>query len=199
MCEYEDITQEQIDILDSMTGWLDTQIINSYHYLISQRYSKVFCVDTYFYTAIDTWDTNLELSSDSIAKINKCLPPAESFSTYDKFLIPIYEANRRHWTLVCADFSDRVLMLYDSYHSPTLFVGRRIAKYFERYYLKDNKEWRVCKSTNNPRQTNSYECGVFVCKESLILASSQELFFSQQDMPAFRQEIKRSLLERRIL
>jgi len=61
------------------------------------------------------------------------------------------------------------------------------------------KEWSFITPKNIPRQKNHFDCGVFACMYAKLLAQSQKLEFSQQDMPDIRRHIAYELIMKMVL
>ena len=50
-----------------------------------------------------------------------------------------------------------------------------------------------------PYQTNSYDCGVFICKYAEYISTDKPFDFTQKDMIHFRKKIQLSILFEKII
>ena len=109
-----------------------------------------------------------------------------NFLSVDTILLPINHGN--HWTVVVVCPSARTVAYVDSFHgrgqehleTAFRFIQTVVGEAFVA------EEWRTLVH-NVPRQTNSYDCGVFVIANSVFLALGLDpSVYSQAEMPLFR-------------
>ncbi|XP_043276025.1 sentrin-specific protease 1-like [Venturia canescens] len=116
---------------------------------------------------------------------------------FEKVIVPINLGN--HWCLAVINFLKKTIVYYDSF-------GRDNPKYLAtlREYLVEeakNKgeglikedEWILATKKDIPRQSNGYDCGVFVCMYAKYEISNKKMDFSQQEMPQLRKKMRREL------
>jgi sentrin-specific protease 1 len=94
--------------------------------------------------------------------------------------------SRRHWILLVLNMQAKEIMVYDpqgNEHPDT--VGKYIqwlgASAWSAVYPKHKR--RI------PRQSNGYDCGVFVCMYASYLMQKHDFDFNQHDMENFRKWI----------
>jgi len=116
-----------------------------------------------------------------------------------KWILPIQESG--HWVFVILCFRTREITLYSSLGGYGI-VLQNVKEMLEWLHEFDEPRisfegmgWRVTHSLEMPRQTNGYDCGVFVCKGMEDAVDHAPLSFSQRNMPEFRKEIKNRLKE----
>ncbi|KAI9453747.1 hypothetical protein HD554DRAFT_2199295 [Boletus coccyginus] len=124
------------------------------------------------------------LSTYELPRIQRDIPDHElwrvtsqtRFWTKERWIIPIHRpAPENHWVLCIADFSRRELRLFDSLTQQKLWesvvpdVMRLITRLLTIAKRKhptdiqlDYRPWVAYPTTSLPRQTNSYDCGVWI-------------------------------------
>ena len=118
----------------------------------------------------------------------------DNFLEIDTFLLPINHGN--HWTVIVVRPSIRTIAFVDSFHGN----GRRhleTALTFIQAFLGPRfveEEWQAV-TYDVPRQTNGYDCGVFVITNSIHLALGLDpSTYSQDQMPLMRRRMAAMLL-----
>ncbi|KNC24081.1 hypothetical protein FF38_07410, partial [Lucilia cuprina] len=112
-------------------------------------------------------------------------------------LVPINKGNS-HWILGCIDNKAKEICVYDSLSG----YGKQEAPILLQYMQKEAErlnikcpEYKLTPSKKCPRQSNGFDCGMFVCTNSFMLSDDQELAFSQQDIPDMRIHIVSKLVQ----
>jgi sentrin-specific protease 1 len=125
-----------------------------------------------------------------------------------------------HWSLVVVDLHNKVMSYYDSLKwdgseymrvlTPLfeyLVRGERLSNTLSTIQQNDNlgseytgsvnsqNEWEYRNIKNIPKQENSWDCGVYLCKYMEYISRNEEINFSQEDMNYFRIQIAHELLE----
>ncbi|OTA65130.1 cysteine proteinase [Hypoxylon sp. EC38] len=112
----------------------------------------------------------------------------------DTILIPVNKSN--HWTLIIIRPSRRTIAYVDSFHSVGTSHLRDAHTWLEKFlgnkYIAE--EWKT-EQYKVPKQTNGYDCGVFVITNSIYLSLGIDPSgYSQEDMPLQRLRIAAMLL-----
>lgn len=119
---------------------------------------------------------------------------------FDILLIPICESE--HWRLVTVDMRMQSIRYFDSYLNIPILAEH----YLEQYLMKmlnflnyqsqrengialNLKEWSLEIPDNIPEQTNSFDCGVFVCQFAEFISRDSPLNFEQKHMKYFRRKM----------
>ena len=171
-------------------NWLNDKIIDGYLKIISKRSStdanrsgklpKVYAMSSYFYenlmnrgtTAVEKWTKDVDIFD------------------FDLILVPIHLP--KHWCLAVVDFRSPGVFYYDSLGGHNMPALNLILEYLQIEHKKKRKtELNIKKFAMEivedcPKQDNSWDCGVFVCKVAKFLSRNVTPRFSQQDMPFFR-------------
>ncbi|XP_043282390.1 sentrin-specific protease 1-like [Venturia canescens] len=179
-----EIKQEDLDTLNG-TNWLNDEIVNNYMDLIKD--DKTYVMNSFFfprlylngYNAIKRWTNKVNIFK------------------YERVIVPINLGN--HWCLAVINLLKKAIVYYDSF-------GRDNPKYLLtlREYLVEeaknkgegpinDKEWSLATKRDIPRQTNGYDCGVFVCLYAKHEIANKEMSFSQEGMSQMRELIRREL------
>eukprot|EP00615_Pteridomonas_danica_P000957 CAMPEP_0114368330 /NCGR_PEP_ID=MMETSP0101-20121206/30747_1 /TAXON_ID=38822 ORGANISM="Pteridomonas danica, Strain PT" /NCGR_SAMPLE_ID=MMETSP0101 /ASSEMBLY_ACC=CAM_ASM_000211 /LENGTH=546 /DNA_ID=CAMNT_0001518441 /DNA_START=1219 /DNA_END=2860 /DNA_ORIENTATION=- len=143
-----------------------------------------------------------------------------SIFNVDVLIIPINVD--KHWVLLVVNFVLMTIQCYDSLGFP----GRRFIKVIKQY-LKDqilyeqSEEGRIFAAKQVhysqpskypnidslsellipecPRQSNGFDCGVFVCMYASYLTLGEAFDFSQQDMPTIRKRMAVDIISKKIV
>ncbi|XP_043270475.1 sentrin-specific protease-like [Venturia canescens] len=183
------VKEEDLQTLEG-TRWLNDEIINSYFDLISKERTfgqRVYAMSSFFFPRLHL--NGYEAVRRWTKKIN--------IFKYDKVLVPVHLGN--HWCLAIINFENKTIIYYDS------FKGKN-PRYLEtllQYLIKEagqkeekpiiKEEWHLATKQDIPRQTNGYDCGVFVCMYARNEIFGGEMDFTQNDMPQVRQRMMREL------
>ena len=140
--------------------------------------------------------TNLRDRGLSFAK--QCLRKSlVGIMSSTKLLVPIIlnlKKDSAHWALAEIDRTAQSVKYYDSLRFNPGTRLEQLKEFFEEIgYL--TKGASVEKLQAIPVQTNTYDCGVFVCEFGRCLIQGKELNFVQDDMPFIRENIKEVLLK----
>lgn len=173
--------------------WLDDQIINQYFDLLidctrHNEHSMMHAIESHFWSLLRGCGYERAKQIAGNVDIFQC----------DKVFIPIH-LNGNHWGLAVIQPHHREITYYDSM-GQTSDGGEDVVIKLEEYIKYDSmiqhkteldtSQWRKINVTNIPKQTNSHDCGVFVCAYAEAIARNQHNFtFTQQHMQYFRNRI----------
>lgn len=159
------------------------KVMNSFFYseLVKFNRAKGYCV--YDYSRVRRWTRRFDAFS------------------YDLFLVPINQQNT-HWTLGVVNFKDKTVMHLDSMGNGGSARVRENLLAWVRDEASDKKkgrfvqsEWSMVPRPDVPKQQNSDDCGVFICKFADCLTRGWTRFtFDQRHMDYFRSRIAHELL-----
>ncbi|XP_060880475.1 uncharacterized protein LOC132952259 [Metopolophium dirhodum] len=160
------------------------EVINDYMNLITERSpDTVYAFNTFFYKA---------LSDYGYSHVCRWTKNIDIFSM-QKLFIPIHIKD--HWCLVYVCFPQKSINYYDSMGRSNMNCIQLILKYLMLEHDDKKGEdyhpsgWLLTNVKNCPRQTNNWDCGVFVCMYAENLSRGAPLNFSQQHMGKFRRQI----------
>ena len=173
--------------------WVDSHVINCYLFLISNQYSNIYAVDSWF---------NDDFKIKKFEMIDRRFKNDNLFN-HNIWLIPINCSNR-HWFLITIDVThirdNKIkLKIYDSLGNLELWK-----KNLEEAKIKDFILWKFKKTFNLqeaqlvfittdlsleiPQQNNYIDCGVFALMYAKYLAA-EKCFSFGPDMRKFRRKI----------
>jgi len=103
---------------------------------------------------------------------------------------------------VVVDIQLHRIILYDSFGRkyPNIFCN--VSKYFYYKYsltFSNFKIWELVYATDLPKQTNSYDCGMYVCKFAEFILKNRCFTFNDASMIRYRQKLLLSILRNKIL
>ena len=114
----------------------------------------------------------------------------------DFLLIPLNEDH--HWSLVCLDLKNHLILHYDSLPGFQHVNGVLLIQHTIGNYLRDEEEWKIEKMKEIPLQENSHDCGVFMCQYAKFISAGKACKFLQSDVHTLRDtmiyEIEKGLL-----
>lgn len=169
------------------------QIINFYMRLITNQKPNIYALNTFFYPKL------VAAGFDGVTNWVK------EVNIFDMklILVPIHLGT--HWCLSTIDLSNHRFCYYDSMKGSNITCLQclkefMIKKASEMGVTQHNfLEWAAVHDSNIPMQTNSFDCGVFVCMYARKLAEEVPFGFSQRDIPAIRKHIVLELLLKKLL
>ena len=108
----------------------------------------------------------------------------------DKIFVPIcINNNSNHWTLAIIQMQSKIITYYDSLHDRRSEYTKHLLHWIkdEAWNKKqisnyDVHDWRLVDEIDTPRQTNSFDCGVFVIMCADYMFHEVPLSFTQADM-----------------
>ncbi|ORD95894.1 SENP2 [Hepatospora eriocheir] len=156
-------------------AWLNDKIINCYLELLSKYNNHVKIFNTHFYPNLIK---NPEFDGRELSKtdMNKKL-----------FIFPIN--NRFHWSLLI--FDKEFLKYYDSLPQLNVLAVKVIKKYLMHKF--NLPRLFVKNMINFPKQSNSDDCGVYLCQYTKYIIYDLQIF-SSSDINSLRAQMLHELL-----
>jgi sentrin-specific protease 1 len=213
-----DMTRNKIRCLIPYT-WLNDEVINFYMRLLQQRDDKLVELEerkvsshyfsSFFIVKMYKWSNDVqgEYTYSYIKRWTK------NFNVFlkDKIFIPI-NINNTHWTLIIVYIQLKIIRYYDS------LMGRDIKNHMihvlkwlkdeskEKYnnsYPVNDEEWQLIDQgeVDLPRQSNGYDCGVFIIlyadfrSDNIPWGNS----FQQSEILSYRKKICAAILRGTLL
>ncbi|XP_043269793.1 sentrin-specific protease 1-like [Venturia canescens] len=181
-------TIKDID-LETLEGkrWLNDEVINRYLELIVKKNKKTYAFGTFFFS---------RLLSGGFTAVQRWTRKFNIFN-FDLVVIPLHLG--AHWCLVTIDLKNTTINYFDSLMGdnpeyPTIILEYLIREAASKKQTSFNlNQWSIKIKKDIPRQSNNYDCGVFVCCFAEYEAAGRKIDFCQADMAAKRQQIKNCL------
>ncbi|KAI3382861.1 hypothetical protein SNEBB_005430 [Seison nebaliae] len=180
--------------------WLNDEIINSYLTLICNRSKKksnlpsCYHFNTFFYT---------NLRDKGYNSVRRWTRRINVFK-FDIIIVPLHL--HVHWVLAIIDNRIKTIKIYDSFSGDNTKAGQLLFQYLisemkDKLKTDLNKdEWKVhIYPKDVPQQSNSYDCGVFLCKNADFLARDAKLIFNQDHIPYFRTRMCHEIMKKQLL
>ena len=101
----------------------------------------------------------------------------------EMFCIPLH-VNKNHWAIAICFMNEKNIEYFDSLGGDCVIAGPLIYCYLSNMSKKFNSnfeftEWKWEKSTRMPKQTNGYDCGVFMLQCLYQITSYKQLLFTK--------------------
>jgi Ulp1 family protease len=102
-----------------------------------------------------------------------------------------------------SDYQLEILSQAERWHIDDLIdFFCNVSKYFYYKYsltFSNFKIWELVYATDLPKQTNSYDCGMYVCKFAEFILKNRCFTFNDASMIRYRQKLLLSILRNKIL
>ena len=162
------------------------QVINFYMNLIMEQFNDVFVYSTFFY---------LKLLNHGYQAVRHWHKGASMLSKR-LLIFPVHLEECAHWCLTAADVANKQITYFDSLKKQNLKCVEVLRNYVQELSAQS---YSIKQDKSIPMQTNSYDCGVFICMYARCLAENSAFNFSQRDTPAIRKHIVLELLHKMLL
>lgn len=171
--------------------YVNDEIVNQYLKLITKRSNgTVYAFDTFFFTSlcskgfpgVESWTKKLDIFSKK------------------KLFVPI-NVKKVHWILIYINLEKKTIQDFDSLSGNNFQCKKSIFQYlhiehFNKKQIKfDSFGWTLEVPRSIPKQTNTHDCGVFLCVYAEYLSRDADLNFTQVHIPALRRLINYELID----
>lgn len=174
--------------------WLNDNVIDYYNNLVMEANPKVWVWTTHFYT---TLAAKGYLGVARWARRKKL-----DLFTKDRVIVPI-NINNTHWAVTVIDNDKRTITYYDSLDkSGSRLICVQLQEYMNGEANRLGKPavtYDIIPHGGSPQQLNGYDCGVFTCTNSRMLALGSKLTYSQKDMKTIRRRMAFEILNTKLL
>jgi sentrin-specific protease 1 len=191
------------------SAWLNDEIVNTYLEWIVDAANKTATADSQargekvgtvpkFIAHNSFFYENLESKGPSTTErlMKRKKAPGKSLMEVDSVFVPICRSS--HWTVGIVRPVAMTIEYFDSFGGGSQKFVDHMRKWLK-FQLEDTyveEEWQVS-STKCAPQSNGYDCGVFVCTNSLCVARGLDtLCYSQNDLTQQRRNIAAVLINR---
>ncbi|CAN7984496.1 unnamed protein product [Ixodes hexagonus] len=183
------------------TNWLNDVVIDFYMGLIAERANleeggtRVHAVTTHFinvlrnrgYEAVRRWTESVDLFD------------------MDLVLVPVHDLD--HWSLAALRMQERTFVLYDSmgrenrpcYQTLMAYLRKEHRDKKQRPLVEPEGGWGCQFAKGIPMQSNTHDCGVFVCLYAERLARNASFDFSARDIQRLRYRMAYEILTGKLL
>jgi hypothetical protein len=110
--------------------------------------------------------------------------------------------SQSHWSCIIADMVTKQISYFDSMQGNGDRYMHAILHYLQDdwnrtkgFVMPDVRQWTLHNARDTPRQTNSYDCGAFVCLFATCMYLGIPMDFHQSDAPAMRLKLVHRIQE----
>ena len=168
------ITKRTISELENegRDGWLSDDLVDYYLQLVCAKSQNCEARSAGFFL------TNIRPGR----RLRRTRRGQEIEDFFERRLIFIPLIRENHWTLAVINCQNHFIDYYDSLNLQP--CPNEIKIFIEEELRLNNRDyheegWTIRTNLNYPKQSNSYDCGAFVCQYAKHLAFEQEMRFSQ--------------------
>ncbi len=208
------VTEHILSIFDKTgaDGWLNDDIINGYYSMLHREqlrgslsrktvFASSFLAEKAVFDTLHDYEPVYPLCPGHFYRTQLSL---NSLSDFDYMLCPV-NYKKSHWALVIVDLKRRVLRYLDSSEMPQAKVDRVllglrmfIVDHYKKFNVVTNiYDWKFEVVQKLPKQSNWWDCGVFVLAYTNYFAyrSTNPLSwgFNQRQCQSYRQQFKQQL------
>ena len=194
--------------------WLNDEVIHFFYLLLAIRDAKEasglngtpkrrshFFKSFFITKLLDEGVTN-RYTYSNVKKWSESVPGKDIFGL-NKVFVP-FNLSNVHWACVVIFMQERRIQFYDSMGGGGMYYMRAILQYLKDEWARKNNgkelphlsEWKLVTCTSDtPRQTNCFDCGVFTCMFADFLSMDYPLSFTQEHATRYRERIALSILQ----
>lgn len=169
--------------------WLNDTIIEYFMKYIEKHNERMVAFNSFFYT---------NLSERGYQSVRRWMKRKKAKITdLDKIFVPI-NLNQSHWALGVIDIARKRVVYVDSLSNGPNAVSFAILNDLQKYVVEESNntigsdfelENLAC-----PQQPNGFDCGIYLCMNTLCLSQDSPLHFDQKDAVNMRTYIGHLIL-----
>lgn len=161
--------------------WLNDTIIEFFMKYIESNTAKVVAFNSFFYSTL------ADRGYQGVRRWMKRKKAA--INDLDIIFAPV-NLNQAHWALSIIDLRNRKILYVDSLSSGLTSTAFAIMKDLQSYVIEESKgdlgeDFELC-HLECPRQTNGFDCGIYVCLNTLYYSKGCSPTFTHKDASAMR-------------
>ncbi|QLL31760.1 hypothetical protein HG536_0B06270 [Torulaspora globosa] len=161
--------------------WLNDTIIEFFMKEIEASNKKVVAFNSFFYTT---------LSERGYQGVRRWMKKKKvQISDLDKVFVPI-NLNQSHWALGMIDITKKRIVYVDSLSNGPNAVSFAILSDLRDYVINESKNTLgsdfELENIECPQQPNGFDCGIYLCMNTLYLSQDTSLTFTQNDAVRMR-------------
>lgn len=168
------------------TNWISDDVISWYLTLLKSNSPKnVGTTNTFFFSSLERDQPNFRDRWEGFH--------VSTLPSFEQFLIPIKSGS--HWIMINLNFQAKEMWVYDPLGNEYPKECNLLNQYLTHYKIENLPERYI----PTPKQTNGYDCGVFLMQTARSIFFNNGVFnFSQSDMPFLRKRIQAELESMRL-
>jgi len=120
------------------------------------------------------------------------------FPNLDYIFISVNHSNT-HWALISVSIKEKIIRYYDSLKWNDRGIMKLVQDHLTSISLNpDKEEWRTEICSELPIQTNTFDCGVFLCQYAYCIASGKSFNYLTENTRNLRQLMHNEFLEGKV-
>ncbi|QLQ79273.1 hypothetical protein HG537_0B06210 [Torulaspora globosa] len=171
--------------------WLNDTIIEFFMKEIETSNKRIVAFNSFFYTT---------LSERGYQGVRRWMKKKKvQINELDKVFVPI-NLNQSHWALGMIDITKRRIVYVDSLSNGPNAVSFAILSDLRDYVINESKNTLgsdfELQNIKCPQQPNGFDCGIYLCMNTLYLSQDSSLTFTQNDAVRMRIYIAHLVLKK---
>ncbi|CCE62705.1 hypothetical protein TPHA_0D00610 [Tetrapisispora phaffii CBS 4417] len=156
--------------------WINDTIIEFYMMKIESTIPNVVAFNSFFYE---------NLFSKGYNGVRRWMKRKKvSISQLDKIIVPV-NLHQTHWVLAVIDMQKKNISYVDSLSNGPTTNSYNILQSLQQYVIEESnqqlgKDFKLV-FEKSPQQINSYDCGIYLCLNSIYMVNDLPLTFSHTD------------------
>lgn len=169
--------------------WLNDTVIEFFMHFIEKKTPRTVAFSSYFYT---------NLSERGYQGVRRWMRRKKAqIEQLDKIFVPV-NLNESHWALGMIDMPSRTIIYVDSLSNGPNAVSFAILSDLQNYVAEESKNTMgtdfTLKTVRCPQQPNGFDCGIYLCLNTLYLSEEVPLVFDHNEAVRMRQYIAHLIL-----
>lgn len=169
--------------------WLNDTVIEFFMHYMEREIPKTVAFNSYFYT---------NLSERGYQGVRRWMRRKKvNIGDLEKIFVPV-NLNESHWALGMIDIPSKSIYYVDSLSNGPNALSFAILSDLQNYVLEESKNSIgsdfVLKNLSCPQQPNGFDCGIYLCLNTLYLGHESPLTFNNNHAVRMRQYIAHLIL-----
>lgn len=169
--------------------WLNDTVIEFFMHFIERETPKTVAFNSYFYT---------NLSERGYQGVRRWMRRKKvQIEDLDKIFVPV-NLNESHWALCMVEIPSKTIIYVDSLSNGPNAISFAILSDVQNYVIEESKNTMgldfTLKTVRCPQQPNGFDCGIYLCLNTLYLSQEVPLSFDHDVAVRMRKYIAHLIL-----
>lgn len=171
--------------------WLNDTVIEFFMKQIEKNNKRIVAFNSFFYTS---------LSERGYQGVRRWMKRKKvQINDLDKIFVPV-NLNQSHWALGMIDIVQKRILYVDSLSNGPNAMSFAILSDLQNYVIEESKntigsDFELA-NLSCPQQPNGFDCGIYLCMNTLYLSQNAPLSFDQRDAVRMRTYIAHLILSK---
>ena len=185
----------KLKVKKNQNCWLHDSIVNGYISILCKINPNYKLINSITFSSLKE-----NVKNKNTDKIDRLLEKVIIKKFDNKIIFLPLNINNYHWILLI--YFNNTIFILDSLSNNTSIEEE--LNIFKKYIIKtvdqkiDTSKIKIKQLKNIPKQTNGYDCGIFVCQYARYFIENKSLgdnlTFTQENIPFFRYEMAKDIL-----